>query len=157
MMATPHTLVGIAIGAAVQNPVLAVPLAFLSHYATDLIPHWDVYPHFPSPDEQRTWKNLFILGDILLGIAVGITMTCYALWVVHDQSAALRIFLCGFAGALPDALYAPVVLAKSKNFWLHFNINIQQKLHIQSDAVFGNLMQWAIAAIAFLATLSSLK
>ncbi len=157
MLATPHTLVGIAIGAAIPNPYLAIPLSFIAHYAGDLIPHWDIYPHFPSPEEQKTWKNLLIVADILLGITLGISLTLYALWVVHKPEVALNMFLCGLTAVLPDAMYGPVFLAHSKNKLLNLNIAIQHKLHIQSDALWGNLTQWSIAIIAFLATLNSIR
>jgi hypothetical protein len=35
-----HGMAGAVIALTVKQPVLAVPLAFLSHFATDMIPHF---------------------------------------------------------------------------------------------------------------------
>ena len=43
MLLTPHTLVGVAIATNISNPFLAIPLAFISHFLGDKIPHWDFY------------------------------------------------------------------------------------------------------------------
>jgi hypothetical protein len=41
MTATNHALTGAVIALAVKKPELAIPLAFLSHFATDIIPHYN--------------------------------------------------------------------------------------------------------------------
>lgn len=41
MIITPHFLVGAAIATNIPNPVLGLPLAFLSHFFLDFIPHRD--------------------------------------------------------------------------------------------------------------------
>lgn len=40
-----HVLTGTAIALAVQQPLVAAPLAFLSHFVLDVIPHFD-HPHY---------------------------------------------------------------------------------------------------------------
>lgn len=41
MMGSPHLLVGAAVGAVARRPWLAYPVAFASHIALDLVPHYD--------------------------------------------------------------------------------------------------------------------
>ena len=41
MLLLPHTIVGATIAAKIGSPWLALPLAFLSHFAADLLPHWN--------------------------------------------------------------------------------------------------------------------
>ena len=43
MLETPHVAVGAAIAASIPNPLIAIPLAFASHFALELVPHWN--PH----------------------------------------------------------------------------------------------------------------
>lgn len=45
MTATGHALIGTAIAVTIPNPVLAIPLAFVSHIAADAFPHWDTGWH----------------------------------------------------------------------------------------------------------------
>src|SRR3990167_2352233 len=44
MTATNHTLTGAVIALTLKNPALAVPLAFVSHFVLDAIPHFGVPP-----------------------------------------------------------------------------------------------------------------
>ncbi|MBI2012734.1 hypothetical protein HYS90_02270, partial [Candidatus Curtissbacteria bacterium] len=41
MTATAHALIGASIAAKITNPYLGIPLAIISHFVADLIPHWD--------------------------------------------------------------------------------------------------------------------
>jgi hypothetical protein len=151
MLSTPHTLVGLLVGAAVQNPYVAVPLAFLSHYVGDLVPHWDVYKEFPEPEGEKTrWKPAAIFLDQILGVAIGLSVTLYALWVNHDPQTAIRLFLCGIAAVTPDALYVPLFFWQSKNKLILLNFKIQQLFHFQANALVGNICQWSVATGAFL-------
>ncbi len=40
MIASNHLITGAVIGASIQNPWLALPLAFLSHFGLDVLPHF---------------------------------------------------------------------------------------------------------------------
>jgi len=48
MMGSPHLLAGAAIGATARRPWLAYPLAFASHFALDMVPHYDS-SEMPAP------------------------------------------------------------------------------------------------------------
>lgn len=39
MRAINHTITGATIGALIQNPVIALPIALISHLVLDIIPH----------------------------------------------------------------------------------------------------------------------
>lgn len=52
MTATNHALIGAAIALSVKRPELAIPLAFVSHFAADLIPHYN-----PPGSNRSTFKN----------------------------------------------------------------------------------------------------
>ncbi|MBI2601111.1 hypothetical protein HYW42_04100 [Candidatus Daviesbacteria bacterium] len=65
MTATAHALVGGAIAASMQNPVLGITLSAVSHPLLDLIPHWD----FGWGWRQKTKLRLFLEAtfDLVFG------------------------------------------------------------------------------------------
>jgi len=75
MLCTPHLLTGAAIVMAVPQPELSLPLAFLSHFVLDTIPHTEpgtflsqtrTEPTIPSKTEMK-WAALdFFLGFLIL-------------------------------------------------------------------------------------------
>lgn len=91
MLSTPHILVGAAIVKAVPNPILGLPLAFLSHFALDSIPHWDGSPK--APFNRKT--SLGIIVDYAFG-----TTLLFLLTAGLDNQTL--ILLGGFLGTLPD-------------------------------------------------------
>ena len=68
MTATAHALVGGAIAASIPDPLIGLPLAFISHPFIDMIPHWD----FGWGWREKTKLKLFIEGslDLALGTLV---------------------------------------------------------------------------------------
>jgi hypothetical protein len=65
MTATAHALVGGAIAASIQNPILGLSLATVSHPLLDMIPHWD----FGWGWRQKSKKQLFVeaSSDLIFG------------------------------------------------------------------------------------------
>jgi len=41
MTATAHALIGASLAVKIINPIFGIPLAILSHFIADLVPHWD--------------------------------------------------------------------------------------------------------------------
>lgn len=158
MLLSPHTMVGLAIGATIQNPLIAIPLSFVSHFVGDLVPHWDFFDHFPSKKELfKGWQGKLFLADLSLGITLGLGFTLYALRVQQDSYLALNMFLCGITAVTPDAMYAPIVFVDSKNKIIRFFFELQGKLHSHAGIIFGNITQIAVLVLAFLMTVSSLR
>ncbi|RJR26925.1 hypothetical protein C4561_04065 [candidate division WWE3 bacterium] len=156
MLLTPHTLVGIAIGASIPNPQIAVPLAFVMHFMGDMVPHWDFYTDTTIEQRQTGWRPIAVMADFGLGIATGTFFTLYALWIAGDASLALNIFLCGIAAVLPDALTAPVMFSKNPNFISKLLGKIQSALQFSAPVIFGLLTQILVSAFAFLLISSSI-
>lgn len=78
-----HGIVGALVAQSLAwNPALAIPVAFLSHFALDTIPHWDYKLHSVGGDynDSMTWTfsygssfikdGLKVGGDFLLGVIV---------------------------------------------------------------------------------------
>lgn len=98
MTATAHALVGGAIAASIQNPVLGITLSALSHPVLDLIPHWD----FGWGWKKKTKLKLFLEAcfDLLLGT--------FLAYLIFGQYTNIWYFLaCVFASEVWDILEAP--------------------------------------------------
>ena len=109
MLLTPHTLVGVAVGASIPNPFIAVPLSFALHFLADKVPHWDFYSNTEKEQRLKGWRPIAVMADLIVAVAIGLTFTYYALWVNGNPAMALNIFLCGIAAVLPDALEGPYI------------------------------------------------
>ena len=48
MIGTNHFLVGVGIATVLKNPLLAVPVAFASHYVVDMLPHFGLKMGIPN-------------------------------------------------------------------------------------------------------------
>jgi hypothetical protein len=156
MLLTPHTFVGVAIGATIQNPQAAVPISILMHFLGDLVPHWDFYSNTTKEERRVGWRPIAVMADLTIAVAVGLTATLYALWVVKDSALALNIFLCGIAAVLPDALEAPHIFLNKDIFPFTILVNIQRKLQFQAPLPWGVISQLLVIAVSYAVTLSSM-
>jgi len=73
MLLLPHTIVGATIAAKIGSPWLALPLAFLSHFAADLLPHWNpqITQEMETENHLRSGTRRFILVDTFISLIVG--------------------------------------------------------------------------------------
>ncbi|HEY7414410.1 MAG TPA: hypothetical protein VH593_04400 [Ktedonobacteraceae bacterium] len=98
MLLTPHALVGAAIGARLKHPLAVIPVAILSHFLLDTVPHWQetLSPYRPN---QATWVRLPL--DALLAL-VGVA------WIVRrsrkrgGRMLAASAIVGAVAGVVPD-------------------------------------------------------
>lgn len=152
MLLTPHTVAGIAIGAAVSNPVLAIPAAFFSHFLLDFLPHWDeiglgrLAEHF-----QRIPRRSFriILLDALISLSFVLT---FLYWAMPDYGVAVRIIACSLAANLMDIFYIPLVFFKKRWGWVMWAIKLQSWIQTRSRAplLFGISIQLFAIAVGSL-------
>lgn len=89
MIAANHYLVGVASAAAFKNPLLALPIAFMSHFALDALPHFGV--KF-SEKRGKILMSASIFDVAIIIIAVLLTLHNYPAWYV----------LSGFVAVSPD-------------------------------------------------------
>lgn len=68
MTATGHALVGAFIAAKIANPLLAIPLALISHILSDLMPHWDAGTNAEKKSKNRMFFEA--VGDVVLGFVL---------------------------------------------------------------------------------------
>lgn len=129
MLETPHVVIGAAIATKVGNPLLAIPLAFLSHFVLEKVPHWN--PHLNT--EKRKFgrptsvSTMIIVGDVLLSLGLGGFIASRAL---PDSYMALTILASCFASVLPDVIEAPYFFLNMKtkfitDTWIPFQKSLQ--------------------------------
>jgi hypothetical protein len=96
MTATNHALTGAVIAIAIQQPLVAISFAFISHYLTDFIPHFS----FPTKDIFKRKFNTLLIADALVCILlVGLVYLMFpANW--------LLIAVCMFIATSPDFAWA---------------------------------------------------
>lgn len=144
MLATSHALAAGIILKLVPDPKIALPLAFISHFVLDLVPHWDVVsdrnrrgkPHQTHSlvGERDRFKLIFWAGlDVLLGF--GLTF-----WLFSSLNPWL-LFGAIILAQLPDWLEMPYY------FWgLHLPLSVSTKkiqsvVHARTSLPWGLLIQ----------------
>ncbi len=95
MTATNHALTGAAIALAVKQPALAIPLAFISHFALDAIPHFGV------PPGQFVFKKYFKIVAIDLSIAAILALTL----LIISKNHFWLVLSCIAVSAGPDGVW----------------------------------------------------
>lgn len=122
MTAGAHAVIGAAIASQISNPVVGIPLSFLSHFLCDKVPHWDV-----MTDKTKPKNRIFVetVIDVLGGYAL-----VFLLFVIILKSVdPTYIFLSAFTAQLPDWVEAPyVVLKKNWQFAIDMK-HWQSKIH----------------------------
>lgn len=92
-----HIVTGAAIGAAISQPVLALPLAFISHFVLDSMPHFGFPDWEKRTDKQNKLLNYILVADVLAVLAV------VAIFIA--QSAPAMFYIAGFVAFSPDAIW----------------------------------------------------
>ena len=144
MLELPHAAVGAAIASAFPNPVISLPLSFLSHFATDFIPHWN--PHLYSEIKKygriSTRTLSFLAGDSLAALGLGVFLA-----VNSSTSQAINILLSCFFAVLPDVIEIPFYLFRVRNRWLSSLVSFQRRNQWNVPALPGIISQ--ITALLF--------
>ncbi len=144
MMSTVHTFTGIVIGLKVPSWPIALLLSFFSHFALDLIPHWDF---FSFKDEITTKDKINAGLDVFGGLVLGSIFIVNAL--PNIQQALILTGTCALAN-LPDALEAPYVFWNNKNWLTTEVLNIQHIFHGRAHLPWGIITQLGVAALGAL-------
>ncbi len=111
-----HVLTGAAIGLAVQQPLLVIPLALLSHFILDAIPHFD---HEIYRYGSKHFMKIMISDGVL---SVG---SIVALMLLFPASA-LPIGLGALFATAPDFLWPYYYRnGRPQNWYYKFHVRIQ--------------------------------
>jgi len=98
-----HAITGAVIAVAVKKPLLAVPLALISHYICDIIPHFGIHEH---DHRLRNANRLFrvITGLSVLGMTLLLLFTPF---LSYQGVSWLTVMACIIAANLPDIVWVP--------------------------------------------------
>jgi hypothetical protein len=116
MTATNHAITGALIGLTVHNPTLAIPLAFLSHFALDALPHYGY-----RGDERQFYKNNMFAVMLSVDAAM-----CGLLVLVLFVASPVNVYLaivCAFIATSPDFMWVGryIAVLKGKAFPVYKN------------------------------------
>jgi hypothetical protein len=98
LIATNHALTGAFIGLSISSPVIALPVALLSHFICDAIPHFGVDSSFIK---TTVFRNMLVVDAVL----------CVALVLLlgfAQPNNWLVAALCAFLATSPDLLWVPM-------------------------------------------------
>lgn len=142
MTATAHALIGTVIAAKIGNPALALPIAFASHFAADMIPHWDTLTN----RESKSWNRLFI--DTVFDGMLALTLSYSLIVLLFPSTNYFYALLVMFFAVLPDVLHAPYTFFKIKQFkWAY---EIGKRTNKSLDKPWGVVTQIVTVVIVIL-------
>jgi len=148
MLETPHVVVGAAIASKITNPLLSIPISFLSHFVLEKVPHWN--PHLNAETEKYgkpTQKSTIIaVVDVTTSLIIGSFISYKALPNVNQS---LNILACCLVASLPDIVEGPYFFLGYRNIILKKWIDWQKSIQIDTSFIPGVLSQTAtiLAAI----------
>ena len=136
MTATAHALVGGAIAASVQNPILGITLSAASHPFLDMIPHWD----FGWGWKKKTKLKLFIQasGDLLLGSGL-------AYLFFGSSTPFWYLVACIFASELWDIMEIPYWFFNWRFPPFGWIYKIQSAMQGKTKTVFEGILTQVVA------------
>ena len=120
MVATNHALTGAVIGLSLHHPLLAIPLAFLSHFALDSLPH---FGSKRLPEGGKAFIYYLALDASLCGALV---LTLFLGHVPYWWLAAI----CAFMAASPDFM------------WFRDFLALQQKRRLPKRTILKRFHAW---------------
>lgn len=106
MRAINHAITGAIIGVTIDQPLVAIPLAFVSHFALDAVPH-------EGGDGRK--KPLPLNGRIFRGTLLADALAC-GLLVVYLALAGASVLsmICAFVATSPDLMWLGMFLKAQK-------------------------------------------
>ncbi len=111
MTVTNHALTGATIGLVVANPMVALPVAVLSHFVLDIIPHFGLDDDIPEFLRSRGFTIFLISDAVLCVLLVGM------LALVRPDNWLLAS-ICAFLATSPDLLWINQYLkARQHKLW----------------------------------------
>lgn len=112
-----HALTGAAIGLAVQQPLMVIPLAFVSHFVLDVVPHFGGHPIYEWGNKH--FSKLIAFDAVLCIAGVGVAL-------VFAPHAAISILLGVAFAMLPDLALVHYYTSGRHKHWFHdFHLGIQ--------------------------------
>lgn len=125
-------MVGAAIATTIPNPIISLPLAFLSHLVLEKVPHWN--PHLNT--EKKTFGKItkkstyIVVADSTLALFSGLGI---ALLKSQNFGQFVVIILACFFSILPDLIEAPYFFLNLKSKFIEKWIKFQKSLQVDAS------------------------
>ena len=120
MTGTNHVLTGIAIAVTIKNPIAAPFVAFLSHFALDMVPHFG-HPSIDPGSKHFVFRNLVLF--LVIDACFCFTALFWAL--LSWPSLWLTIILSTGFATLPDFMWIAHYGYKVNSWFFDFAKRIQ--------------------------------
>ncbi len=134
MLETPHSLLGAAVGGATGNPYWAAPAAFASHFAGDVLPHWN--PNFPFRSKKL---YAFVIADFT--VALALVPILFVLFPGRPEFAIGALF-----GCLPDIILGIRFVFKIRQ--LRWYERIHSAIHFEVPLAYGLWPQLLVSLLS---------
>lgn len=144
MTSTGHALIGALLAAKFNNPYLAIGFSFLSHYPSDILPHWDVGTHLG----KKTSRRRLMEGSIDIGIGLILSIILYSYLSLENNYFLL--LLCIFSAQLPDWISAPVTVFKMNISVIKRLDNFSDQFHNKLDKPWGIVTQVGVLILLYI-------
>lgn len=148
VLETPHVVVGAVIATKVVNPALALPLAFVSHFILEKVPHWN--PHLNTETEKygkpTSQSTKIVIADVALSLVLGSFIASRAL---PNTGHAVTILASCLMSVLPDLLEGPYFFLNVRGEIIKKWIKFQKSLQSDADILPGLATQVVTIVVAF--------
>lgn len=138
MTATGHAVIGTVIAAKVGNPVLAIPIALLSHVAADIFPHWDSGTNGKTKSRKRMFFESAI--DVCAGFAVSYAI----LFFFFPNTSLIYAFFMIIVSQSFDWISAPYYIFKIRFMPFKRFYEFQSSINSKLDKPWGIINQVAV-------------
>jgi len=148
VLETPHVIIGATLALKIGNPLLALPLAFGSHFVLDKVPHWN--PHLNTEIAKlgrvSDKSKAIIAVDIILSLISGLLIASFAL---PNVNLFLVVLAGGLLGVLPDLVEGPYFFLGVKTKLITRWIKFQKSTQVDTSPLPGLLTQFVTIVAAF--------
>ena len=147
MLETPHVVVGAAIATFIPNPLIALPLAFGSHFVLEKVPHWNPHLNTEIKKYGKVTKSstIIVAVDVVLSLILGITI---ASRVLPDTNHFMVILMACLMSVLPDLIEGPYFFLGIKQPFITKWIKFQKSIQNDASIMPGLLTQLITILIA---------
>ena len=102
MTVTNHMMTGALVALVVKQPSLAIPLALISHFVIDAVPH---YGYGSLPAGQRD-KQKHFLGKQIADTYFALGLFWLVPFLLRNHQASIITSLCMLVAFIPDAVWS---------------------------------------------------
>ena len=147
MLETPHVVVGAAIATYIPNPLIALPLAFGSHFILEKVPHWNPHLNTEIKKYGKVTKSstIIVICDVILSLVLGVAI---ASRVLPSTSHFTVILIACLMAVLPDIVEGPYFFLGIDHLLIQRWIKFQKLIQTNAKIIPGLITQVITILIA---------